>query len=131
MKKLIIMALLLSGCNPGYVSDQRLDDGTQYCGMITNVSELLNVYVTEKDTESAIAGTIPGTPVNAALKADIDRTVHVLADRMTNDVTAIRSVLFTIVLLRNLAPCDQENIKYSWVAVNHAINALERHYGEK
>lgn len=131
MKKVFWLFLFLTGCSPGYVTDYGLSEGDQYCGMITDVSELLSVYMTEKDSVSAVDGVIPGTTVNATLRADIDRTVHRLAEDMTNDVTAIRSVLFTIIVLRNLAPCDDENIKYSWIAVNNAIGALERHYGDK
>ena len=125
----VMLTVILVGCGSGYVRDESMDKDLQYCGMISNVSELLDIYVTERDSRQSLAGVIPNTPVRAALGSDINRSIHLLAEQMTNDVTAIRSVLFTVIVLRNMAPCDPDNIALSWAAVNNAIGALERHYG--
>lgn len=123
----IIWVLLMEGCGTVPVDNITNEQG-ETCGLITDLAALLPMYVIERDSKTGLGGTVPNTPIKADLQSDVDRSVFMLAEKLNNDVTAIRSAFFTVIALRNMAPCDAENIRLSWETMNKIVESIESHY---
>ncbi|NOR64553.1 MAG: hypothetical protein GQ468_00885 [Candidatus Scalindua sp.] len=123
----LFLIITIMGCATVPVDNIPNEQG-ETCGLITDLAELLPMYVMEKDSKTGLGGTVPNTPVKADLQSDIDRSVFMLAEKLNNDVTAIRSAFFTVIALRNMAPCDAENIRMSWQTMDKIVESIESHY---
>lgn len=123
----ILLVALMVGCQSIPVTMIENEEGIK-CGVITDLGLLMPLYVVEKDSDIEIGGTIPHTPIELEIESEIDREIVMLAEKMNNDVIAIRSVLLNVIILRNLAPCNEANIKYSWQTMDLIIKSMERHY---
>jgi len=135
--KIFLMCLvvtLLSGCAAlfkptGTTRVMEVADGIKVCAPITNVDQLMPVYVVQDTSKYKVGFEVPTEiPVGVDLEKDSKHSFYSLADTMNQDNIAIQAVLYTMVMLRNAAPCNETNIKMSWEAMNNVIDSLKSTY---
>lgn len=124
---IILTALLLSACSVGYVNQEKINPGdTQLCGVIKQINNLVPVFVEEKDSATDVKVKIPvEVPIDLDVKRKVDRSLHFLTNKFNQQVTVLRTAMFTNIVLRNAAPCDLTNITRSWDNLDLIIEATK------
>ncbi|MBE9561851.1 MAG: hypothetical protein IMF12_03160 [Proteobacteria bacterium] len=126
MKKIILVtasAVLINGCAlPGMVNDRVLDREDMLCTTIKNVDNILPNHVLIKDRDTDVGVAIPSTPIDVKFKHTSEGTVIRLSEVMNQDNIALRSFQYLLVVGRNAAPCDPDNIRMFWQSVDNLTN---------
>jgi len=123
-------ALLSNFSGTGTTQVMQVEEGTKICAPITNVEQLMPVYVIQDTSKYDFGATIPagGVPIPLEFGKDKSHEMYSLADKLNQDNIAIQSVLYTMVMLRNAAPCDELNIKMSWETMKDVVRYLKETY---
>lgn len=136
-------ACLTTGCaKPGHVKVKVISDTVvteegvttttlpQMCGVIDNISELMVGFKVVDNSDTQVGLKVPTEiPIEFRVDRDKEHNAYYLQEKHGQDNIAINNFLLSAVLMRNMAPCDPENIRLGWETMKLFINVMGKAYG--